>query len=135
MKLRFAALCFGALASLSACSRTPITQGDSVAAHAAPAANPPAASVAAPASPSAEAGPPAPGPAAAGRAALAGTPRALATHQRGPGDLTVDATSVYWANYHGDTVMKVAIAGGAPADGDVEPDHVRRRRRFRPLAR
>jgi hypothetical protein len=43
-----------------------------------------------------------------------GTPTTLATAQSGPQGIAVDATSVYWTNYTGGTVMKVPIGGGTP---------------------
>jgi CO/xanthine dehydrogenase Mo-binding subunit len=40
-----------------------------------------------------------------------GTPTTLASGQADPFGITVDATSVYWANWGG-TVMKVPTSGG-----------------------
>lgn len=39
---------------------------------------------------------------------------ALATGQRSPGAIAIDATNVYWANAGDGTVMKVPLAGGTP---------------------
>jgi hypothetical protein len=42
-------------------------------------------------------------------------PIVLATGQNGPTTgVTVDATTVYWTNYRGDSVMKVPLGGGTP---------------------
>jgi len=51
-------------------------------------------------------------------------PEIIATEQDGPGDITVDGTSVYWANPDLGTIMRAPLAGGAPsvvASGEVQP--------------
>jgi hypothetical protein len=56
-----------------------------------------------------------------------GTPTTLASGQMMPLDLAVDATSVYWTDSTGGTVMKVPLAGGTPttlASGQSSPDYI-----------
>ena len=100
-----------AILGLGACSRRQVVSADPSASSASlsstPAVSGEAPNTTAPASPSTYSA-----PTTAVRAV--GPVVVLASGQHGPGDIAIDATSVYWANYHGDTVMKVPLHGGAP---------------------